>query len=154
MDNKQINLAILESLSKSNGEKQSAVKLLAQLCARDDQLLRELVKPYLGAILLHRVDLALKQATEAQNSKKAKTLVATAPKPERTVAPAAVPPEVLDTLVSVLGNAIPVGQPRSSNGNPLATIGIGPGDIPPPIAGARHQRSIQTLAMAFKYKGK
>ena len=154
MDNKAINLAILESLSKSNGDKQAAVKLLAQLCARDDQLLRELVKPYLGAILLHRVDLALKQATEAKNSKKAKTTTTSAQQSETDTAPAVVPPEVLENLVTVLGNAIPVGQPRSTNGNPLAGLGIGPGDIPPPVAGARHQRSIQTLAMAFKYKGK
>ncbi|MDI9408146.1 MAG: hypothetical protein QM523_02755 [Candidatus Pacebacteria bacterium] len=158
MDNEQINRAILEALSKSQGDKQAAVKLLSTLCARDDQVLRDLVRPFLGPILLHRVDQVINRVAEDKKAKLTKGVEApptTDSSSATAVQPAAqVPPEVMEQLVDALGTAIPVGQPRGNDQNPLSRLGIGPGDIPPPVAGARHQRAMQALALSFKYKGK
>lgn len=162
MDNSQLDQIIKDSLAKTNGDKQAAVKLLAELSVRDDQLLQLLVKPFLGSILLHRVDQVAKQliATQKLNSlnplrKNAATAKEEAEQTAMAGKAQEAPAEMIDQLVSVLGNAIPVGLPRRPNdSDPVNQLGIGPGDIPPPPAGERHQRAIQAVALGFKYKGK
>jgi hypothetical protein len=151
MRSEEVELKIREAVALGRGDKQAAARVLLSMCDRDERLLRELVKPFLSGILFHAVERLMKTMSPADLRSKA------GPKPAK---PQEVPKDMLDKLVDALGQNIPVGKPRAAktkSGDPdeaIRMVGIGPGDIPPPDAGERHQRAIKTVASSFKWKGK
>jgi hypothetical protein len=149
MRSDDVDYNIRQAIALGRGDKQAAARVLLGLCNRDDKLLRALVAPYLNGILFHAVEKAMNKMSPADlRSEELR------PAPVKEV-----PKDIMDKLVDALGENIPVARPRRK-GTPktgeevLKTIGIGPGDIPPPDAGERHQRAMKAVASSFKYKGK
>lgn len=167
MNAEQVSQQIRIALTEGRGDKQASIRHLALMCARDDRLLRALVQPFLGGILLHALDREIKNILEQQEDNAA---LAASPPPisaqpasasesppqiakPLVARPAALSQDMMEQVVNILGKEIPVGRPVVPiDGDPVRLIGIGPGDIPPPKAGARHQRALQAVALSFKYK--
>ena len=179
MSAEKISEQIRIALAEGKGDKQAAMRHLALMCARDDRLLRALVQPFLGGILMHALDREIKAIMDSQVAGKSESAPSSLPvsksnlpsvSPQKALATpgAAKNPqssarskplaknmtkEAMEELVDVLSQSIPVGKPSVPiDGDPVRLIGIGPGDIPPPKAGARHQRALQAVALSFKYK--
>lgn len=146
----EVELKIREAVALGRGDKQAAARVLLGMCDRDERLLRELVKPFLSGILFHAVERMMKTMAPADLRTKS----------TKQAPPREVPKDMLDKLVDALGQQIPVGKPRAAKAKPgdpeeaIRMVGIGPGDIPPPDAGERHQRAMKTVASSFKWKGK
>lgn len=153
MRSDQIEQKIQEAIMLGRGDKQAAVRVLTTMCEREPALMIELVRPFLAGILLHAIERVLKRMGPADLRSPPKSAPPKTKLPSSTK-PQDVPKDMLDKLVDVLGQNIPVGKPRVKAGDPVSQIGIGPGDIPPPDAGPRHQRAIQTMASSFKWKDK
>ncbi|MDI9349888.1 MAG: hypothetical protein QM537_07805 [Candidatus Symbiobacter sp.] len=179
MNAEKISQHVRLALAEGKGDKQASMRHLALMCARDDMLLRALVQPFLGGILMHALDREIKsvmdeqaardQAAREQVTREQMTQNQAARTPAAVALPSAKLPAnaaasnferpramssgLMDQLVDALAKAIPVGKPSVPiDGDPVRLLGIGPGDIPPPKAGARHQRALQAVALSFKYK--
>ncbi|MCX8506266.1 MAG: hypothetical protein ORN98_06590 [Alphaproteobacteria bacterium] len=168
MSAEKISEQIRIALAEGKGDKQAALRHLALMCARDDRLLRALVQPFLGGILMYALDREIKAIMDAQVVGKAESTPSATPQKALATAGAAkniqttirqkpttknMTKEVMEELVNALSQSIPVGKPSVPiDGDPVRLIGIGPGDIPPPKAGPRHQRALQAVALSYKYK--
>ena len=151
MSAEKISEQIRIALAEGKGDKQAAMRHLALMCARDDRLLRALVQPFLGGILMYALDREIKAIMDAQhtpqvagkassalpvsrsnspsgNAQKALVVPADAAKnPQSTVrqkpATKNMTKEAMEELVDALSQSIPVGKPSVPiDGDPVRLI--------------------------------
>lgn len=129
----RVDLEVLKALSRSGGNKALAQKELITALLRDDELLRELVAPYLKAITAQAIERGLNRPTREQQP------------PSSAGASTAVP--------GLSGAARAIAKDLRAGYNPMrATSGNDPTIGARPAASGRHVSTLKLLARVYEVK--